>query len=206
MLQEIILSVIISIDTFLAAVAYRSCGIRIPFGSALVISFMSALFLGISLALAALLSNTIPDKIYAVTGLIIPLSMGISTIYKSLVRNLVRRLSQRGELSLHTRSSGIVIKLYLDDTAADVDNSKVLTPTEAAALAIGSSLDSLCMGLSLGNNSTNPAISFIFAMLVGVSAIILGGFMGKKICGMSRDFSWIGGAALIIFGIFEFTK
>ena len=206
MFQEFILSVIISIDTFLAAVAYRSCGIRIPIGSALVISVMSALFLGISLALAALLSNTIPDKIYAVTGLIIPLSMGISTIYKSLVRNLVRRLSQRGELFLHTRNSGIVIKLYLDDTAADVDNSKVLTPSEAAALAIGSSLDSLCMGLSLGNNSTNPFAASFFTLIVGASAIIFGGFAGKKISRMNHDFSWIGGAALIIFGIFEFTK
>lgn len=205
MLQEIILSVIVSIDTFLAAAAYRSCGIKIPVFSAIVINAIGAFFLGISLVFSRLLGIIIPENICGIFGFVILTAMGISTIFKSLIRNLVRNLSERGELSLHTGSSGIVVKLYLDDTAADFDSSKILSPKEAAALAIAASLDSVSIGLGVGYE-INPAISAIFAFIAGSLAILLGSLTGRKIANLNRDFSWIGGAALIIFGTWEFIK
>jgi putative sporulation protein YtaF len=203
--REIILSVIISIDIFLAAAAYRSCGIEIPVSSTIVINAIGAFFLGISLIFSRLLGIIIPENICGICGFVILTAMGILTVFKSLIRNLVRRLSERGELSLHPGSSGIVVKLYLDDTAADFDSSKILSPKEAAALAIAASLDSVSIGLGVGYE-INPAISAIFAFIAGSLAILLGSLTGKKIASLNRDFSWIGGAALIIFGIFEFMK
>ncbi|MBQ3138669.1 MAG: manganese efflux pump [Ruminococcus sp.] len=205
MFREIILSVIISIDIFLAAAAYRSCGIEIPFSSTIIINAIGAFFLGISLIFSRLLGIIIPENICGICGFVILTAMGILTVFKSLIRNLVRRLSERGELSLHPGSSGIVVKLYLDDTAADFDSSKILSPKEAAALAIAASLDSVSIGLGVGYE-INPAISAIFAFIAGSLAILLGSLTGQKIASLNRDFSWIGGTALIIFGIFEFMK
>lgn len=205
MLREIILSVIISIDIFLVAAAYRSCGIKIPVSSAVVINAIGAFFLGISLVLSRLMGNIIPEKICGICGFVILTAMGITTIFKSLIRNLVRRLSERGELSLPTGNSGIVVKLYLDDTAADFDSSKILSPKEAAALAIAASLDSISIGLGAGYE-INPAISAICAFIAGAVAILFGSLAGRKISSLNCDLSWIGGAALIIFGIWEFIK
>lgn len=203
MLQEIILAVIISIDTFLAAAAYRSGNIKIPLISAIVINAVGAFFLGIALLLSDMLSRFISAEICGIFGFIILTAIGIVTVFKSLIRNLVRRLSQRGELSLHT--NGIVVKLYLDDTAADFDCSKILSPKEAAALALAGSLDSVSTGLSVGFNEINPAISACFAFIAGFAAIILGSLTGKKISSMNHDLSWLGGIALIGFAIFEFV-
>ncbi len=205
MLQEIILSVIVSFDIFLAASAYRSCGIKIPVTSAVVINGMGAFFLGISLFFSRLMSMIISPKICGILGFAILTAMGVVTIFKSLVRNLVRRLSQRGELSFSTGNSGIVVKLYLDDTAADSDSSKVLSPKEATALAVAASLDSISIGLGVGYD-INPVISAFFAFLAGSLAIFLGSLAGRKISSLDRDLSWIGGVSLIIFGIFEFIK
>lgn len=205
MFREIILSVIISIDIFLAAAAYRSCGIKIPVSSTIIINAIGAFFLGISLIFSRLLDIIIPENICGICGFVILTAMGILTVFKSLIRNLVRRLSERGELSLHPGSSGIVVKLYLDDTAADFDSSKILSPKEAAALAIAASLDSVSIGLGVGYE-INPAISAIFAFIAGSLAILLGSLTGQKIASLNRDFSWIGGTALILFGIFEFMK
>lgn len=203
MLQEVILAVIISIDTFLAAAAYRSGSIKIPFLSAAVVVTFSALSLGLSLLLSSFLSGFIPVQICEISGFIILTAIGITTIFKSLIRNLVRRLSQRGELSLHTGSSGIVVKLYLDDTAADFDCSKVLSLKEAIALALAGSLDSITTGLSTGYNEIDPVISTLFAFITGSAAIIFGSLAGRKIASMNHDLSWLGGAALIGFAIFE---
>lgn len=203
MLQEIILAVIISIDTFLAAAAYRSGSIKIPMTSAAVIVTVSSASLGLSILFSNFLSDLIPVRICEISGFIILTAIGITTIFKSLIRNLVRRLSQRGELSLHTGSSGIVVKLYLDDTAADFDCSKILSPKEAAALALAGSLDSISMGLSVGCNEINPAISAVFAFIAGFAAILCGSLAGRKIASMNRDLSWLGGAAIIGFAVFE---
>ncbi len=204
MLREIILSVIVSIDIFLAAATYGCSKIRIPITSAMIINAVGAFFLWISLLFSSIIGELIPEKLFSLLGFLILLTIGITTVFKSLIRNLVRRLEKRGELFLHTKESGIVIKLYLDDTAADVDNSMTLSPKEAAALAAAASLDSLSIGLGMGGNETNPAIVAVFAFITGFAAIILGGITGRKISSISSDFSWIGGLAIIIFGIFEF--
>ncbi len=203
MLQEVILAVIISIDTFLAAAAYRSGSIKIPLLSAAVIVIVSSISLGLSLLLSSFLSGFIPVRICEISGFIILTAIGITTIFKSLIRNLVRRLSQRGELSLHTGSSGIVVKLYLDDTAADFDCSKVLSLKEAIALALAGSLDSITTGLSTGYNEIDPVISTLFAFITGSMAIIFGSLAGRKIASMNHDLSWLGGVALIAFAVFE---
>ncbi len=203
MLQEVILAVIISIDTFLAAAAYRSGSIKIPLLSAAVIVIVSSISLGLSLLLSSFLSGFIPVRICEISGFIILTAIGITTIFKSLIRNLVRRLSQRGELSLHTGSSGIVVKLYLDDTAADFDCSKVLSLKEAIALALAGSLDSITTGLSTGYNEIDPVISTLFAFVTGSMAIIFGSLAGRKIASMNHDLSWLGGVALIAFAVFE---
>ena len=204
--QEILLAVIVSIDTFLAAAAYRSSDIKIPMISAFIISLTSAFVLGLSILLSDFIGQFIPPDICHITGFIVITSIGITTILKSLIRSLVRKLSERGELSLKSGSTGIVVKLYLDDTAADFDCSKVLSAAEAAALALASSLDSASTGLSCGFNEINPSISAVSAFISGFIAIILGSFFGKKISSMKCDFSWLGGIFLIGFAIFEFIK
>ncbi|MDE6784236.1 MAG: manganese efflux pump [Ruminococcus sp.] len=206
MAQELILAVIVSFDTFLASAAYRAGKIRIPVLSAVVICFLSSLFLAVSLLFSDFLSRIIPIGVCEIAGFIILTSIGIITMLKSFFRALVRQLSQRGELSLRPKSSGIVIKLYLDDTAADFDCSKTLSAREAAALALAGSLDSVATGLSCGYNEINPAISAVFAFIAGFAAIILGGIAGKRAAGMNHDFSWLGGAALIAFAVYEFIK
>ena len=52
MLQEVILALIVSFDTYLVAAAYCNSGIRIPLASAAVINLTGAAVLGLSLLLS----------------------------------------------------------------------------------------------------------------------------------------------------------
>ena len=203
MLQELILALIVSIDTYLVAAAYCNSGIRIPLTSAAVINLTGAAVLGISLLLSDIAGNFIPAGLCRTLGLIVLTSIGVITVFKSLVRILVRRLSKNGELSLRTGSSGLVIKLYLDDTAADIDDSKSLSPAEAAALALASSLDSAATGLSSGTFGISPLRTALFTFIAGFAAIAAGNVTGKKISSSDRDLSWLGGVLLIAFAVFE---
>jgi putative sporulation protein YtaF len=203
LLQEVILAVIVSVDTYPVAAAYCNSGIRIPLTSAAVINLTGAGVLGISLLLSDIAGCFIPAQLCRTLGLIVLTAIGVITVFKSLVRILVRRLSCKGELSLRTGSSGLVIKLYLDDTAADVDDSKLLSPTEAAALALASSLDSAATGLSCGFCGISPLRTALLTFAAGFAAITAGNLTGKKISSADRDLSWLGGVLLIAFAIFE---
>lgn len=197
----IFLAFIVSIDTYLAAAAYCNSGIRIPVLSGLVISGISGVVLWISLSFSEILGRYIPAGAFHIISVVILTFIGALTIFKSVVRMIVRKISERGEFSLKMGKSPIVLKLYLDETAADFDDSKVLSVFEAAALAAASSVDSAAVGISCGGGDLEVWAAVIGSVIFGYAAIFLGGITGKKVAMTKHDFSWIGGVLLIIFAL-----
>lgn len=196
--REFLLAVSVSIDTYLAAAAYSGSGIRIPIFSSAIISFICAAVLGICIALSDFLSGFIDAEICRKIGIVVLILIGCITIAKSLVRSLARHIADSGELSLRMRGTPLIIKLYLDDTAADIDNSKILSVAEAALFAFAGSFDSAAVGLSSGFGDIHAFYAFIFTCITGLSAIFLGAVTGKKISSLHHDFSWAGGLILIL--------
>ena len=119
--KEFLLAVSVSIDTYLAAAAYSGNNIRIPLFSSVMISFICAAVLGVCTALSGFLESFIRADICHIIGLIALILIGCITIAKSLVRSLVRYISDSGERTIKMRGTPLIIKLYLDDTAADID-------------------------------------------------------------------------------------
>ena len=203
MAEELILAVIVCADTFIASAAYCGSGIRIPPLSAAVIALTGAAVLWLTLSLSALISGFIPPQICSAAAFIIISLIGISTIVRSIIRTVVRTLSEKGDLSLKMGSQGLMIKLYLDDTAADADHSKILSAAEAAALAAARSLDSAATGLSCGFLGVSPVKTGVFAFAAGLAAIALGSLLGRRISALPADLSWVGGVMLIVFAAFQ---
>ncbi len=201
MLKEIALALIVSLDTYLAAVAYSNSKIKIPPLSAVVISFIGAGVLGASVKFSGIIDEFFPSEICRRVGLIILIVIGAVTVFKSFARCLVKMLSDGRTLSLKMSGLGLGVCIYLDDTAADIDKSKTLSPSEAAALALASSLDSAATGINCGFSGINPIYASLFTFTAGFFAIVLGAFTGKKISSLRHDFSWVGGVLLIIFAL-----
>ena len=113
--DEIFLAVIVSLDTYLASVAYCNSGIKIPLPSMIVISFISAFVLGISLEFSDFIGRFVPAEICHICGTIIISAIGIMTIFKSIIRSITGHISRKGEVSVRSGKYGIVLKLYLDE-------------------------------------------------------------------------------------------
>lgn len=203
MYRELFLALAVSIDTYLTAAAYQSGEIKISALSKAVISLIGAAVLGVSLFLSELLGERLPDSLCETAGFVILIVIGMVTIFKSIIRSLIRRISGSSSGRISLSGFGLVVSIYLDDTAADVDKSKSLSVSEAAALAAAGSLDSAATGLSCGFTGVSPLYAFVFAFAAGLIALTAGAFTGKKISSLRRDFSWVGGAVLIIFAVFS---
>ena len=203
MCDELFLAVIVSVDLFLASASCCAGSIKIPFLSNTVINLICSAILGIFLCLSGFLGNYIPDTVCRICECTVIISLGVFTIAKSIARTIVKKVAETGEMSLKLGKSPLALKLYLDDAAADIDNSKILSAGEAAALAIASSVDCAAIGLSCGYDDTSPVIASVCAFLFGFSAICLGGVIGRKISSLRHDLSWVGGVMLILFALIE---
>ena len=196
MFQELLLAFIVSIDTCLVSASLSGSGIRIPLISALVINVISAAVLGISIRSAAFLSGCVPADICHTAGTAVMVFIGTLTVMKSVIRNLTGK-----EFSLKM-GRNIVLRLYLDDTAADLDNSNSISPAEASAAALAGSLDSAAAGLSCGLSGIIASAAALSAFFLGCIAFALGCLAGKKISSLDHDMSWLGGVMLIMFSFF----
>ena len=199
MTQELFLAFTVSIDIYLAAAAFCNNGIRIPFVSAAVINLICSSILGISTKFSIFISHIIPSDIFRNLSVTVLITIGILTILKSIARITARRIAERGEFSLKLGKTPLAVKLCLDDTAADTDNSLVLNAGEAVSLALASSFDCAAMGLSSGSAGISPLIATVCTFFCGFAALFLGSLTGRKISSLNHDFSWTGGVMLIIF-------
>ena len=201
MLREILLAVIVSIDIYLASAAYSNSGIRIPMLSAGVISLVCSAVLGISLRFSVWISGLISVGLCRRLGTAVLIAIGTVTLMKSAVRALVKRITDRGGMSLRIGSAALAVRIYLDETAADTDGSKILSAGEAISLALASSLDCAATGLGSGHIGIDTTAAVALTFAAGYAAIYAGSLTGSLLSRLRADMSWVSGVLLIVFAV-----
>lgn len=203
MLKEFFLAFIVSIDIYLAAAACCNSGVKIPLSSALVIDMFSASVLFISITLSSIISGFISSHTIHIIGTAVLITIGSLNIAKSILRSVIRHISEKDGISVKMGELSVFVKLCLDDSAVDMDSSKVLSIGEAAVLALAGSFDAAATGLSCGGKDISAIGAAAAVFICGASALILGSLTGRKISSLNRDFSWTGGLFLILFAVFS---
>ena len=198
MLRVIFTVLTINLDVFLAAAAYRNDGIHIPHRSACVICTFSSVMLFLSISLADIVTSFISVSMCRKISIIAMSAIGMGIILRSISRSLIGHIPDGKRLTLKTASYSLVIRLYLDDTAADSDNSKSLSVREAISLATASSIDCAAVGMGLGICGVKPFTVSLLTFFTAISAMLLGGLAGKKIASLHLDLSCVGGILLIV--------
>lgn len=203
MIHSFLLVTALSLDSFLASLAYGTKHIRIPLKSAILISTIGVLFLSISLYTANLLQQYIPTWICTGISFSIFFLIGLSSIFQGTIKRVLKKY-KRKQLEFEYSGISFVLDVYLDETKADSDHSKYLSLKEAAYLAVALSIDSLVSGFALGISILHPLPVLIISFFMGIFVILLGSFLGKTILYQSDvDLSWISG---ILFLVLAFSR
>lgn len=198
MLHSFLLVIALSLDSFLASLAYGAEKIKIPFMSALLISGIGVLFLSISLYTATFIQHLIPVNICAILSFTIFFLIGMSSIFQGTIKQFLSTC-KRKKLSFEYSGISFVLDVYLDETNADSDHSKLLSLREALYLAIALSLDSLVSGFALGISITHPLPVLIVSFLIGLLAVLSGFNLGRRARTISKwNLSWISGVLFLI--------
>ena len=194
MLVAILFPFILVLDSFMTSIAYGTNKIKIPKYSIIILSFISTLFLAISLIFASKISSFLPSLFSNIVSAILLFLLGIS--------NLLHFLFSKGKkkekkLSLKFKQTHIVVAIYFDELKADIDSSNTLSSKEALLLGIALSFDSILSGFSIGLSNTNIPLLLSFSFSLNIFFLTFGLWIGNKISNFKYDFSWI--SAFIFF-------
>lgn len=203
-IQDILLVLAVSIDAFLAAFSLGSERIRIPPLSAAVISLICTAVLSCSVFFSSVIGSALPEKYCLAVGGAILIIMGTVSLFQNMLKNALKKRQGEGGISFKFFSFDFVVRVYLDETQADSDRSKLLSAREAVTLAFVLSPDSLASGLGAGLGGAGiiriAAVSAVFGLL----AVWLGSVLGRRISSRKPVISWLSGVTLIILGVFKY--
>ena len=195
-LEALLLVVALSMDAFVASFAYGAQRIKIPFSSAAIISVICTAMLAVSLLAGALLRPFLPQGLTRGLCFALLFLLGVAKLCDSAIKTLIRRHKRmHRQVSFSVFSLKFILDVYADPEKADRDGSRVLSPAEAASLAVG-------FGAAL--MQVNVLIVMLFSLAVGMLAVRLGGKIGNRAAQkLSFDLSWFSGALLIVLAILK---
>ncbi|MBQ3566139.1 MAG: sporulation membrane protein YtaF [Oscillospiraceae bacterium] len=197
MTEDVFLVLAMITDTFFVSLSYAGEKIKIPVMSAVVISFVSSCVLAVSLFFSKSVSNFFPQEYCRIIGAVTLGLIGAVQLCQSSLKAVLKKHSGNGKVSFSCFDIGFVISVYLDETKADSDCSKVLSTKESLALALALSVDSLSGGIAAGISGSNIIGTALMSFLLGLFAVAVGGILGNRIKKGNRDFSWISGIFLV---------
>lgn len=195
-MENWILVAALSLDTLFACLAYGIKKIKIPASSAAVMAAVGTGFLALSILLREFTGYLFPEILIRSLGFAVLIVMGMLNLFQSLLKALFHRDKT---FRFNISDLSFVLNVCLDETKADVDESKRLSVREAFLLALTLSADSLLTGFSITAAPLLFLLLCLFSFCMGLAAVLVGTLAGRRMCqNRSCNFSWLSGLLLII--------
>ena len=110
----------------------------------------------------------------------------------------------RRNLSFSLSGLKVIVNIYGDPMAADVDGSQSLGWKETVFLALAMSIDSLVAGTMAALLDIPVAATLVLSFAVGVCMMYGGLWLGRKVASRFRcDLSWISGVLLMVLALMK---
>ncbi len=208
MLEAILLVTALSIDAFVASIAYGTNKIKIPFYSVATINVVCTLLLGISLYFGSVVREVIPGNFVALIGIMILLGLGLYQLFEGVFKNLIKKyLVQEKRMDFELFDFRFVLEIYIDETKADFDQSRRLNVKEALALAVALSVDGLAAGFGSALGNINYTQILLLSLVFHMLAVWIGVWVGQRLARKIKiNMSWVSGLILILLALIRLVR
>ncbi|GAA0068768.1 sporulation membrane protein YtaF [Clostridium sardiniense] len=200
-MEALILVFSLVIDSFVASIAYSADKIKIPNLYVIIINIVSCLILTFSLTLGNYLENIMPSYLPKYISFGIFIILGVYKLFEGFFKKYMGKFSKSKEpLTFKLFDFSFALQVYIDETKADFDESKIISLKESIYLAIALSIDSLAVGFGASFININPILMILFCFIFGICSIKLGSFVGKKLLpeNSNKNLSWLSGICLLL--------
>jgi putative sporulation protein YtaF len=196
MFRIILLILAVTVDGLAAAVSMGCGGIHIPVRSAAVLSFTGTAFLAVSVILSERISGFFPPIVGKIISAALLVALGLINIFKE-------RLRKRFEPGIPESNRSII---FLDELKSDTDHNKIISLTEAGALSVALSADSLATGAASARITSGYLIlTLTITFVTGLAFILFGNRLGCRFAACNGlNFEKICGVILILLAAVNF--
>ena len=158
------------------------------------------MILGISLFFGNFIKEFLPKNSAVILSFFILFIIGIYRLFEGIFKALIQKKRHLDKpLKFKLFDINFVLQVYADETIADYDKSKILSPKEAFYLSIALSFDSLAVGFGSSLGGVSFIQTIVLCFILGIICISIGHIIGNKIVEKTNtDLSWISGIILII--------
>ncbi|GAA0123577.1 MAG: sporulation membrane protein YtaF [Clostridium argentinense] len=200
MLESILLVISLCMDTFVASFGYGTNKIKIPFTSVTVINLVCSGLLAISLFLGSILKNFLSESLSIGICFTILIILGVVRFLEGVIKTYLKKKStNKKNIKFKLLDINFILDIYVDNTKADMDNSRILSPSEAFYLAIALGLDGIAVGFGSGLANINYIQVILFSLISDMVAVLIGCYLGRKLVEkVNLNLSWLSGLILII--------
>lgn len=201
----LVLAFALSLDSFNVGITYGLRKIKIPLLSILVIAFCSGLTLLLSMAFGTALEQFISSGDAQKIGGWILIFIGAWALFQFLCQRMKSRHQDSVLFKVKIKNLGIVIQIFREPVAADIDRSGVISGVEAFLLGLALSLDAF--GAGIGAVFVGYPLFFMAAMVACMSGLFLSagrifGYLFSEAKWIKRV-SFLPGLLLILLGIWK---
>ena len=207
MLGSLILVFALCTDTCVASLAYGANRVHVGWGKVALLNGICSGCLGLALGLGNVISSVLPGDVTRIICFVSLFLLGfIKFLDYSIKAYINRHCCIRRNLSFSLSGLKVIVNIYGDPMAADVDGSQSLGWKETVFLALAMSIDSLVAGTMAAFVDLPALLTVGTCFAMGMALMYAGLYAGQRLIARDGlDLSWLSGL-LFIFLAFSRTR
>lgn len=197
----LLLGFAVSIDGFIAGLAYGLKNISIPITSLLIVSITTILCTIAAMASAYLLGTLINTTLAILLGSFILILIGLFSLFQEYLTK--DYITSEGSPKLTFSIGRLVINIMANPEKADVDKSQIINPLEALFLGLALGVDNIVATFAADLMEPLPIYTPLIMGFIQIIVISAGIYTSKRLIPdkLKKCFPYLPGIILIILGL-----
>lgn len=203
MFGSLILVFALCTDTFVASLAYGANRVHVTWGKVALLNGICSGCLGIALGMGSIIDTVMPESLTKAICFVCLFALGLVKLLDYSIKTYINRNCHiKRNLSFNLSGLKVIVSIYGNPMAADVDGSLSLGWKETVFLAFAMSIDSLVAGTMAGFLNLRADSTLCMSFVVGMCMMYAGLWMGRKAASRwNCDLSWISGVLLMVLAL-----
>lgn len=202
----LLLGLAVSIDGFVAGIAYGLKNIRMPFTSLSIVGVVASICAGAAMVIAYMVGQYMNTDLAIMLGASLLILLGVWSLFQQYLTKDVASYEMDGEVTARklTFSLGrLVISIMAKPETADVDKLGVISPLEAVFLGLAVGADAMVGTFAAALMGPLPLYTPVVIGIIHMICIAGGCYSSQRLISdrLKRRFPYLPGALLILLGI-----
>jgi len=206
LIYVLLLGFAVSIDGFVAGIAYGLKNICIPRTSLLIVGITTILCTSVAIEIAYILGALINTQLAILLGALVLIMIGLFSLFQEYLIKDAKNYISNGEVTSPklTFSIGrLVINIMADPEKADVDQSQRINPLEALLLGLALGVDNMVATFAAALMEPLPFYTPFIMGFIQIIVITAGIYTSRRFISdqLKKSFPYLPGIILIILGL-----